>query len=329
MSDDLVARMRAAADTVISASDSESSEAPAKEQEAAEAAPETSQEPATQEVDAETEVDASEGEDEGQSADEPEAEAESGEDFAEQVLAIRQAAESRVRKAENYARQLEAKLEKAAQYIEYSKKQVVEDLFKKLRRAPARTFQEFGFDFQELIDAGMREGNMDVPFGELDEVKKEIAALRKEREEAMAERQAHQQEQQIAQARNEFLSQVTKSDYPTLFNMFSDDVESLWDEALRVAERHEERYGEPPEDTQVIRALEKKYADRLKRFGGAASAQGETPAGKKGPAKTLTTKAASETRTAGKPFGQLSREEQKSALLAAVKTATSQPSRSN
>jgi hypothetical protein len=321
MSDDLVARMRAAADTVISSSQAEAEEAPAQEPET----PEPTREP---EVDASGEgeetVEAEAGETEA-SAEAQTEEPEGQEDFAEQVLAIRQAAESRVRKAENYARQLEAKLEKAAQYIEYSKKQVVEDLFKKLRRAPARTFQEFGFDFQELIDAGMREGNMDVPFGELDEVKKEIQALRKEREEAMAERQAHQQEQQIAQARNEFLTQVTKAEYPTLFNMFSDDVESLWDEALRVAERHEERYGEPPEDIEVIRALEKKYADRVKRFGGGGVEQkGEAPAGKKAPAKTLTTKAASESRTAGKPFGLLSPDEQRAALVAAVKKATSQ-----
>jgi hypothetical protein len=320
MSDDLVARMRAAADTVISSSQPEAEEAPAQEPET----PEPTREP---EVDASGEgeetVEAEAGEAEGGAeaeAEEPEAQ----EDFAEQVLAIRQAAESRVRKAENYARQLEAKLEKAAEYIEYSKKQVVEDLFKKLRRAPARTFQEFGFDFQDLIDAGMREGNMDVPFGELDEVKKEIQALRREREEAMAERQAHQQQQQLAQARNEFLTQVTKAEYPTLFNMFSDDVDSLWDEALRVAERHEERYGEPPEDIEVIRALEKKYADRVKRFGGGAEQKGEAPAGKKAPAKTLTTKAASESRTAGKPFGLLSPDEQRAALVAAVKKATSQ-----
>jgi len=324
MSDDLVARMRAAADTVIATSDAEASEASSAESDTAETAPETTQEGAATEEGAEPGVETEEGGQGEATVEASDDESESAEDFADQLLSIRQAADQRVRKAETYARQLEAKLEKAAQYIEYSKKQVVEDLFKKLRRAPARTFQEFGFDFQELIDAGMREGNMDVPFGELDDVKKEIAELRREREQAMAERHAHQQEQQIAHARNEFLSQVTKSDFPTLFNMFSDDVESLWDEALRVAERHEERYGEPPDDTQVIRALEKKYADRLKRFGGAASAQGEAPAGKKGPAKTLTTKAASETRTAGKPFGQLSADEQRAALVAAVKKATSQ-----
>jgi len=136
------------------------------------------------------------------------------------------------------------------------------------------------------------------------------------------------QERQLQDARQEFLLQVKKSEFPTLFNMFSDDTEALWEEAIRMAERHEERYGEPPEDMDVIRALEKKYADRLKRFGAPSPTKAEVAAGKKPGAKTLSTKAASEQRTAGKPFGQLSRDEQKAALLAAV-NATQPTNRSN
>jgi hypothetical protein len=175
----------------------------------------------------------------------------------------------------------------------------------------------------------MREGSNDQSFGELDDVRKEIAELRREREEAAAERQAMLQQRQLSEARHEFLSQVKKTEFPALFNMFSDDTEALWEEAIRVAERHEERYGEAPEDIEVIRALEKKYAERVKRFGGTVASKAEAPAAKKPAAKTLSTKAASETRTAGKPFGQLSADEQKAALLAAV-NATRQPNtRSN
>lgn len=326
MSEDLVAKMKAAASSAIAEADA-AAEAAAPEPEATATAEEPAMDetPAVEAEDESVESDGETGEPEDETG-EPEADEQS--DYAEQVLSIRKQAEARVRKAENYARQLEEKLQYAAKYIEQSKKEVAEEIFKKLRRAPARTFKEFGFDFQELIDAGMREGSNDQSFGELDEVRKEIAELRREREEAAAERQAMLQQRQLQDARQEFLLQVKKSEFPTLFNMFSDDTEALWEEAIRVAERHEERYGEPPEDMDVIRALERKYAERVKRFGGTVASKTEVPVGKKPAAKTLSTKAASETRTAGKPFGQLSREEQKAALLAAV-NATQPTNRSN
>lgn len=325
MSDDLVAKMRAAASSAIAESEV-AAEASAPEPEATVAEPEATPDAPAVEAEEETiEAEAAEGEPEAE-AEEPEAEQP---DYAEQVLAIRKQAEARVRKAETYARQLEEKLQYAAKYIEQSKKEVAEDIFKKLRRAPARTFKEFGFDFQDLIDAGMREGSNDQSFGELDEVRKEIAELRREREEAMQERQMAMQERQLHEARHEFLSQVKKTEFPTLFNMFSDDTEALWEEAIRVAERHEEKYGEAPEDIEVIRALERKYAERVKRFGGTVATKAEAPAAKKPAAKTLSTKAASETRTAGKPFGQLSADEQKAALLAAVNATKQSQTRSN
>lgn len=324
MSEDLVAKMKAAASSAVAEADA-AAEAATPEPEATVEEPATDETPAVEAEEESVEAEAAEGEPE---ADAEESEADEQPDYAEQVLSIRKQAEARVRKAENYARQLEEKLQYAAKYIEHSKREVAEDIFKKLRRAPARTFKEFGFDFQELIDAGMREGSNDQSFGELDEVRKEIAELRREREEAAAERQAMLQERQLTEARHEFLTQVKKAEFPTLFNMFSDDTEALWEEAIRVAERHEQRYGEAPEDIEVIRALEKKYAERVKRFGGAVASKAEAPAAKKPAAKTLSTKAASETRTAGKPFGQLSREEQKAALLAAV-NATQPTNRSN
>ena len=327
MSDDLVAKMRAAASSAIAESDA-AAEAAAPEPEAPTTVeePSTDETPAVEAEDEAVEVDGETGEPEDETG-EPETDEQP--DYAEQVLAIRKQAEARVRKAENYARQLEEKLQYAAKYIEHSKKEVAEEIFKKLRRAPARTFKEFGFDFQELIDAGMREGSNDQSFGELDEVRREIAELRREREEAAAERQAMLQERQLTEARHEFLSQVKKTEFPTLFNMFSDDTEALWEEAIRVAERHEEKYGEAPEDIEVIRALEKKYAERVKRFGGTVASKAEAPAAKKPAAKTLSTKAASETRTAGKPFGQLSADEQKAALLAAVNATKQSQTRSN
>ena len=325
MSDDLVAKMKAAASSAIAEADA-AAEAAAPEPEATVEEPTADETPAVEAEEESVEAEAAEDEPE---AGVDEAEGDEQPDYAEQVLAVRKQAEARVRKAENYARQLEEKLQYAAKYIEHSRKEVAEDIFKKLRRAPARTFKEFGFDFQELIDAGMREGSNDQSFGELDDVRKEIAELRREREEAAAERQAMLQQRQLSEARHEFLSQVKKTEFPALFNMFSDDTEALWEEAIRVAERHEERYGEAPEDIEVIRALEKKYADRVKRFGGTVASKAEAPAAKKPAAKTLSTKAASETRTAGKPFGQLSADEQKAALLAAV-NATKQPqTRSN
>jgi len=325
MSDDLVAKMKAAASSAIAEADA-AAETAAPEPEATVEEPATDETPAVEAEEESVESEAAEGEPE---AGAEEAEGDEQPDYAEQVLAVRKQAEARVRKAENYARQLEEKLQYAAKYIEHSKKEVAEDIFKKLRRAPARTFKEFGFDFQELIDAGMREGSNDQSFGELDDVRKEIAELRREREEAAAERQAMLQQRQLSEARHEFLSQVKKTEFPALFNMFSDDTEALWEEAIRVAERHEERYGEAPEDIEVIRALEKKYAERVKRFGGTVASKAEAPAAKKPAAKTLSTKAASETRTAGKPFGQLSADEQKAALLAAVNATKQSQTRSN
>ena len=325
MSDDLVAKMKAAASSAIAEADA-AAEAAAPEPEATVEEPTADETPAVEAEEESVEAEAAEDEPE---AGVDEAEGDEQPDYAEQVLAVRKQAEARVRKAENYARQLEEKLQYAAKYIEHSRKEVAEDIFKKLRRAPARTFKEFGFDFQELIDAGMREGSNDQSFGELDDVRKEIAELRREREEAAAERQAMLQQRQLSEARHEFLSQVKKTEFPALFNMFSDDTEALWEEAIRVAERHEERYGEAPEDIEVIRALEKKYADRVKRFGGTVASKAEAPAAKKPAAKTLSTKAASETRTAGKPFGQLSADEQKAALLAAVNATKQSQTRSN
>lgn len=320
MSDDLYARMQAAAKAAIETSapaEEAAPEAPAEET----ATLEASDAPAADEQPVEAEAQAGE-EGEEPAAEETEEEAEEAQpDTADQILAVRQAAERRVRQAEARARELEAKLEKADERVNMSRKEVVEDIFRKLRRAPARTFKEFGFDFQELIDAGMREGQFhDGTFSEIDEVKQQIRELQKEREELRAQKEEQQQRQMLQEARREFLGQVSEREYPTLFNMFQDDPEPLWIEAQRIAELHEEQHGEAPDDRAVIRHLESKYKARLERLSGkAAPAAVSSPAAKKpGSAKTISTKAASETRTAGKPFGQLSAEEQRAALVAAV-----------
>lgn len=321
MSDDLYARMQAAAKAAIETSapaEEAAPEAPAEET----ATLEASDAPAADEQPVEAEAQA--GEENAEAApEETEEETEEGQpDVADQILAVRQAAERRVRQAEARARELEAKLEKADERVNMSRKEVVEDIFRKLRRAPARTFKEFGFDFQELIDAGMREGQFhDGTFSEIDEVKQQIRELQKEREELRAQKEEQQQRQMLQEARREFLGQVSEREYPTLFNMFQDDPEPLWIEAQRIAELHEEQHGEAPDDRAVIRHLEAKYKARLERLSGKAApaAATSTPAAKKtAGAKTISTKAASETRTAGKPFGQLSAEEQRAALVAAV-----------
>ena len=331
MSDDLYARMQAAAKAAIETS-APAEEAPAEASAEEPAALEASEAPAADEQPVEAEAQAGE-EPEAPAAEEPAEEAEEQPDVADQILAVRQAAERRVRQAEARARELEAKLEKADERVNMSRKEVVEDIFRKLRRAPARTFKEFGFDFQELIDAGMREGQAhDGTFSEIDEVKQQIRELQKEREELRAQKEEQQQRQMLQEARREFLGQVSERDFPTLFNLFQDDPEPLWIEAQRLAELHEEQHGEAPDDRAVIRHLESKYKARLDRLSGKAApaAATSTPAAKKpAGAKTISTKAASETRTAGKPFGQLSADEQKAALLAAV-NATKQPqTRSN
>jgi len=321
MSDDLYARMQAAAKAAIETSAPAEEAAPEAQAEET-ATLEASDAPAADEQPVEAEAQA--GEETAEAAPE-EAEEETEEeqpDVADQILAVRQAAERRVRQAEARARELEAKLEKADERVNMSRKEVVEDIFRKLRRAPARTFKEFGFDFQELIDAGMREGQFhDGTFSEIDEVKQQIRELQKEREELRAQKEEQQQRQMLQEARREFLGQVSEREYPTLFNMFQDDPEPLWIEAQRIAELHEEQHGEAPDDRAVIRHLEAKYKARLERLSGKAApaAATSTPAAKKpAGAKTISTKAASETRTAGKPFGQLSAEEQRAALVAAV-----------
>lgn len=325
MSDDLYARMNAAASEAIkSAGGSGGEDEPAATVEEALAAADESSE-TTEEPTVEAAEDAEQADEDAEG--EPEAEsAEADEDIADQIIAVRQAAERRVRAAEGKVRELEAKLAKSDERVEQVQRHVIDEIFKRLRRAPARTFKEFGFEFQDLIDAGMREGQMhEGAFGEIDEVKQEIKALREERERMRQETEERQMQAQLAEARTTFLRQVSKDKFPTLYNMFEDDVESLWSEAISVAERYEEQNGEQPEDIQVIRYLEEKYRRKLSRLGGApAASQAPVAAAKKSSPKTISTKAASETRTAGKPFGQLSAEEQKVALLAAVKKATSQ-----
>lgn len=323
MSDDIVAKMKAAADAAIQ------SATPAEEEAPAEEVTETTL--AAKDEEAGEAAEAAEGTEDG--PEETEAPAEEEEevpptrDIAEEILAVRQAADRRIRQAEARARELEAKLEKAQETVDMSKKQLVDELFRKLRRAPARTFKEYGFDFQDLIDAGMREGQFhDAPFSEIDELKQQMSELRQERERMQREHEERQHAQMLQQARQQFLGEVSAERFPTLFNLFQDDPEPLWQEAQRIAERHEEQHGEAPDDIDVIRHLESKYKTRLERLNGKVTA---APAGtpnppKKGAPKTITTKAASETRTAGKPFGQLSSDEQKAALLAAVKKATSQ-----
>lgn len=248
-------------------------------------------------------------------------------DVVDEIFAVRASAERKVRKAEHRVAALEAQLEKAGQAIEQTKQQMISELFKKLRRAPAKTFQEHGFDFQDLIDAGMREGNReDSRFADgFDELKQEIQFLKKEREESLRQQETQTQRAQMQQARTEFLSQVDKSKFPTLYSMFYDDRDALWREAISVAQTHERQHGVPPEDSKVIKYLEEKYKARVARLGGGTTEP--TPA-KKPVAKSLSTKASSETRTSGKPFGQLSAEEQREVLLAAAKKAR-QPSASN
>lgn len=322
MSDELYAKMQAAAQAAISAH-TPADDAPEAAEAASDEATLSGDAPAAEQP-VEAEAQGDEGE-EMPSADEPPAEEAGEPDIADQILAVRQAAERRVRNAEGRARELEAKLDKMTERVEMSRKEVVEELFKKLRRAPARTFKEYGFEFQDLIDAGMREGQIhDGAYGELDEVRAQIRELQKEREEMQRARQEHEEKQMYQSARREFLGMVSEKQFPTLYNMFQDDPEPLWIEAQRIAEQHEEQHGELPEDIAVIQHLEKKYKARLERLSGKAPEAPVAAAGKKPAPKTISTKAASESRTAGKPFGQLSAEEQRSALVAAVKKATSQ-----
>jgi hypothetical protein len=320
MSDDLVSKMKAAADAAIqSATPAESSdgEAEASADESLEAAPEQDEAAAEEPTD---------GEEPSEEVETETAEPEPADDddVADQILAVRQAAERKVRSAESKVRELESKLQRAGEYIEQSKKQVVEEIFKKLRRAPARTFQEFGFEFQDLIDAGMREGQFsDGPMNEIDELRQEMRAIKEDRERARQEQEHQASQRQMMEAKQSFLGLVSKNAFPTLYSMFEDSPGDLWNEALAIAESHSERTGQTPSDIQVVKYLEQKYAAKMKRLG-VAPASAASAAPKKAMAKTLSTKAASETRTAGKPFGQLDADQQKAALLAAVKKATTQ-----
>ena len=319
MSDDLVSKMRQAADAAIATS-KPAEDAPVE----ALAAPE--------EAEAEAEVEKPEGEQPAQAEEpSPETDEEPAPDTAQakpededEFFLIRKQAERRVSKAEARAKELEAKLTAATEEADRSRKAVAEDIFKKLRRKPIATFKEFGLDFQDLIDAGLREthGQDDRVVSEIDELRAELRELKEERKANKEREEEAQLERQYQEARNTFLNMVTKKDFPTLYNMFEDDPDALWVEAQRVAEKISASDEDSVEDLDVIKMLEEKYRARLKRLGGGvAPVEGKKPA-----PKTLNTKAASEVRTTGKPFGQLDASEQKAALLAAVKKATSHPS---
>lgn len=322
--DELTSKLIAAADTALKES------APPDGDDGGDASPEVAETASA----SPGEPSSAEGPDDGDDSVEAEAGAEASDedapapaDLVDEILAVRSSAERKVRKAEQRVTALEAQLEKAGQAIEQSKQQMVNELFKKLRRAPAKTFQEYGFSFQDLIDAGIREGNgEDSRFADgFDELKQEIQFLKKEREESLRQQETQTQRAQMQQARTEFLSQVDKSKFPTLYSMFYDDRDALWREAISVAQTHERQHGVPPEDSKVIKYLEEKYKARVARLGGGTA---EPTTAKKPVAKSLSTKASSETRTSGKPFGQLSAEEQRDVLLAAAKKAR-QPSASN
>ena len=318
MSDDLFAKMKAAAETAIKESTPAESNAVEETVEASgqEAAPE--EQPAeTAEGDAPAEEPAAEESDVDAP---PVAEAAANDDEDENFAVIQRIAERRIKQFEVKTKLLEKQLAEATQQNEKTREQVAQDIFKKLRRKPAATFKEFGFDFQDLIDAGIREtsGGDDRVVSEIDELREELRALKKDREEMSRVESEKAEAAQLEGARNEFLGMVTKNQFPSLYEWFKDDPHALWDEACRIAEAQGD---DDVDDIQVIQHLEKKYRERLGRFNATPLQASQ----KKQPAKTLSTKAASETRTAGKPFGQLDADQQKAALLAAVKKATSQP----
>lgn len=323
MSDDLVAKMKQAADAAMAAQGS-------NEDSLSASASNESSEPAEPQGDAgdpgeeSAEAGAAEGE-ESSGSDEEDAELAAEKPDAsddDEFMLIRRQQEKRVQKAELRAKELEAKLAQATEEVDRTRKQVAEDIFKKLRRKPIATFKEFGLEFQDLIDAGIREtqGTDDRVVSEIDELRNELRELREERKAIKEREEEASMQRQYQEARNQFLDMVTKKDFPTLYNMFEDDPDALWVEAQRVAEKVAEQDDEI-DDLQVIRMLEDKYRNRLKKLGGGTAV---AAAPKKGAPKTLTTKAASEVRTTGKPFGQLSPDEQKEALKAAVKKALNQ-----
>lgn len=318
MSDDLVSKMRQAADAVIS------SNQPADDVPLGKSA---EQEPEKAEADAAEAEEASEAtEESAEASDEGEADEEVSEPAKDsdddEFMLIRRQQEKRVQKAELRAKELEAKLAQVTEEVDRTRKQVAEDIFKKLRRKPIATFKEFGLEFQDLIDAGIREtqGTDDRVVSEIDELRAELRELREERKAVKEREEEASMQRQYQEARNQFLDMVTKKDFPTLYNMFEDDPDALWVEAQRIAEKVAEQDDEI-DDLEVIKMLEEKYRNRLKKLGGGTPV---AAAPKKGAPKTLTTKAASEVRTTGKPFGQLSTDEQKEALKAAVKKALNQ-----
>lgn len=321
MSDDLVSKMRQAADAVISTTPSDdqplqlnaqSAEDDAQEPlgEAGEPAEEPTEEPAEAEASGAGE-EAVDGKPEKKLAD----------DEDNDFFIIKKQAERKVAKAEARVKDLEAKLAASVDESDRSKKQVADDIFKKLRRKPIATFKEFGLEFQDLIDAGIREtqGTDDRVVSEIDELRAELREMKEERKARKEQEEEVATQRKYEAARNQFLDMVTKKEFPTLYNMFEDDPDALWTEAQRVAERLASK-DDDIDDLEIIKMLEDKYRARLKKLGGGSVA--EPP--KKAAPKTLTTKAASEVRTTGKPFGQLSSDEQKEALKAAVKKALNQ-----
>lgn len=322
MSDDLVSKMKQAADAAMASQGSNEDSLSAGASNAAEST--DSQDEAGEQVDEAAEASAADG-DEASAPDADATESEEEKPAAsddDEFMLIRRQQEKRVQKAELRAKELESKLAQATEEVDRTRKQVAEDIFKKLRRKPIATFKEFGLEFQDLIDAGIREtqGADDRVVSEIDELRNELRELREERKAVKEREEEASMQRQYEQARNQFLDMVTKKDFPTLYNMFEDDPDALWVEAQRIAEKVAAQDDEI-DDLEVIRMLEDKYRNRLKKLGGGSPV---AAAPKKGAPKTLTTKAASEVRTTGKPFGQLSADEQKEALKAAVKKALNQ-----
>lgn len=310
MSSELVEKMRAAAtEAIIAATPPAEEPSESDEGEVVEASGEEGSEEGSEEP----------GEELAEPANAEAPEDEDVQEVADEMVAVRRSADRRVRKAQAQVEELTQQLHQAARIVESAKKQVAEEIFRKLRRAPARTFTEYGLNFQDLIDAGMREGGSNETSPDIEELRSELRSMKAEQAQNAETNKREAYTQGMAKARHAFLGQVSETDAPTLYTVFREDTESLWQEALQVAERYYRQHGKPPQDIDVVKHLEKRYKTNFGKLGGAKP---EPPQAKRPGAKTISTKAASETRSAGKPFGLLSAEERKAALRAAVTKAT-------
>lgn len=189
----------------------------------------------------------------------------------------------------------------------------------KLRTSPLTALQELGVDINEFTEAALEEGTpQSKMMAQMRAMQERLEAFEKQREEIERKQSEQQRQMAVRQQEAEFCAIITEDEYPSLHEMFADDVPALLREAKHVAREFLEKGGDPDDvsDEDIAWYLEQKYARKVSKFKGKAAARlGTQPAPSTSKPRSPSQAKASETKLGGKDFNSLSPDEQDAMLL--------------